>query len=55
MGAATGTETIADYGKVYLLTLYMKNKFGQDFIRELAKSKTQGIANSERHSSLGYY
>ncbi len=41
--AATGPETIADYGQVYLFTLYMNDKFGQEFIRELALNKSQGI------------
>lgn len=41
--AVTGPETIADYGQVYLFTLYMNDKFGREFIRELALNKTQGI------------
>ncbi|MBT2687307.1 immune inhibitor A [Bacillus sp. ISL-47] len=41
--AETGPETIADYGQVYLFTLYMNDKFGQDFIRDLALNETQGI------------
>ena len=44
--AATGPETIADYGQVYLFTLYMYDKFGQEFIRELATDGTaQGMAS----------
>ncbi|WP_409290773.1 choice-of-anchor J domain-containing protein [Peribacillus sp. SCS-37] len=42
-GAPTGPETIADYGQVYLFTLYMYDKFGREFIRDLALSKEQGI------------
>ncbi|SEN44722.1 Immune inhibitor A peptidase M6 [Mesobacillus persicus] len=42
-GATTGPETIADYGQVYLFTLYMNDKFGQEFIRDLATSTTTGI------------
>ncbi|MFS0635009.1 peptidase M6 [Mesobacillus foraminis] len=42
-GAATGPETIADYGQVYLFTLYMNDKFGREFIRDLALSKENGI------------
>jgi hypothetical protein len=42
-GAKTGPETIADYGQVYLFTLYMNDKFGQEFIRDLALKDTQGI------------
>lgn len=42
-GAGTGPETIADYGQVYLFTLYMNDKFGQDFIRDLALNESQGI------------
>lgn len=42
-GATTGPETIADYGQVYLFTLYMNDKLGQDFIRDLALNKNQGI------------
>jgi hypothetical protein len=41
--AETGPETIADYGQVYLFTLYMYDKYGQEFIRELAKSDLQGL------------
>lgn len=40
---ATGPETIADYGQVYLFTLYMNDKFGKEFIRELATNKSHGI------------
>ncbi|MFB3163722.1 peptidase M6 [Neobacillus sp. 179-J 1A1 HS] len=42
-GAKTGPETIADYGQVYLFTLYMNDKFGREFIRDLALSETQGM------------
>ncbi|MCM3733563.1 immune inhibitor A [Fictibacillus nanhaiensis] len=41
--AETGPETIADYGQVYLFTLYMNDKFGQEFIRDLATSDVVGI------------
>jgi len=41
--AVTGPETIADYGQVYLFTLYMNDKFGREFIRELALNQNQGI------------
>lgn len=40
---STGPETIADYGQVYLFTLYMNDKFGREFIRDLALSNSQGI------------
>jgi hypothetical protein len=40
---STGPETIADYGQVYLFTLYMNDKFGKDFIKDLALNKNQGI------------
>lgn len=43
--AETGPETIADYGQVYLFTLYMNDKFGRDFIRDLALNESQGIAS----------
>ncbi|ANU18119.1 peptidase M6 [Planococcus maritimus] len=47
--AATGPETIADYGQVYLFTLYMYDKFGQEFIRELATDgTTQGMASVDK-------
>ncbi|WP_434400039.1 immune inhibitor A [Planococcus sp. 11815] len=47
--AATGPETIADYGQVYLFTLYMYDKFGQEFIRELATDgATQGMASVDK-------
>lgn len=43
-GAVTGPETIADYGQVYLFTLYLYDKFGQEFIRDLATDgEYQGI------------
>ncbi|MGM0843590.1 MAG: choice-of-anchor J domain-containing protein [Bacillota bacterium] len=41
--AETGPETIADYGQVYLFTLYLYDKFGQDFVRELALSEETGM------------
>jgi len=41
--AATGPETIADYGQVYLFTLYMYDKYGQEFIRDLATDEKHGI------------
>ncbi|MFK8794180.1 peptidase M6 [Planococcus plakortidis] len=47
--AATGPETIADYGQVYLFTLYMYDKFGKEFIRELATDgATQGMASVDK-------
>lgn len=47
--AATGPETIADYGQVYLFTLYMYDKFGKEFIREIATDgNTQGIASIDK-------
>ncbi|WP_226679190.1 choice-of-anchor J domain-containing protein [Mesobacillus jeotgali] len=41
--ATTGPETIADYGQVYLFTLYMNDKYGKEFIRDLATSDVIGI------------
>lgn len=41
--AETGPETIADYGQVYLFTLYMYDKYGQEFIRDLATDQKHGI------------
>ncbi|ANU22347.1 immune inhibitor A domain-containing protein [Planococcus donghaensis] len=47
--AATGPETIADYGQVYLFMLYMYDKFGKEFVRELATDGTsQGIVSVEK-------
>ncbi|MDL4841747.1 M6 family metallopeptidase [Aquibacillus rhizosphaerae] len=43
VGAVTGPETIADYGLVYLFTLYNYEQFGQEFIREVALSELNGI------------
>ncbi|MBB5179534.1 hypothetical protein HNQ44_000958 [Planomicrobium koreense] len=44
--AKTGPETIADYGQTYLFTLYMFDKFGKEFIRELAvDGTTQGMTS----------
>jgi hypothetical protein len=42
-GAATGPETIADYGQVQLFSLYMNDKLGKDFIRALAVNEENGI------------
>ncbi|WP_456273147.1 peptidase M6 [Bacillus sp. AK031] len=39
----TGPETIADYGQVYLFTLYLYDKFGKEFVRELALSEDTGL------------
>ncbi|MEH7495014.1 peptidase M6 [Neobacillus niacini] len=41
----TGPETIADYGQVYLFTLYMNDKFGREFIRDLALNEAQGLSS----------
>lgn len=47
--AATGPETIADYGQTYLFTLYMYDKFGKEFIRELATDgESQGMASVDK-------
>nr|WP_237648656.1 immune inhibitor A domain-containing protein [Sediminibacillus terrae] len=43
VGADTGPETIADYGLVYLFTLYNYEQFGQEFIRDVATSPLHGI------------
>jgi hypothetical protein len=46
VSAATGPETIADYGQVQLFTTYMYEQYGQEFIRELATDgETQGIVS----------
>jgi hypothetical protein len=48
--AETGPETIADYGQTYLFQLYMYDKFGKDFIRELAVDGTsQGMKSVDNH------
>ncbi|MFD1739569.1 peptidase M6 [Bacillus salitolerans] len=39
----TGPETIADYGQVYLFTLYLYDKYGKEFIRQLATSDIVGM------------
>ncbi|MGE5677906.1 MAG: peptidase M6 [Pseudomonadota bacterium] len=41
--AETGPETLADYGQAYLITYYMYEKFGPDFIQSLAKDTDNGI------------
>ncbi|WP_088008739.1 immune inhibitor A domain-containing protein [Indiicoccus explosivorum] len=47
--AKTGPETIADYGQTYLFTLYMNDKFGKEFIRELAvDGENQGMASVDK-------
>jgi hypothetical protein len=53
--AETGPETIADYGQTYLFTLYMYDKFGKDFIRDLAvDGSSQGIESvNQQLESLG--
>lgn len=43
LNATTGPETIADYGQTYLFHLYLYDKFGQEFIRDLALNQEQGI------------
>jgi hypothetical protein len=45
--AATGPETLADYGQAYLLTLYLSDQFGSEFIRDLAVSKLHGMESVE--------
>ncbi|UOQ86480.1 immune inhibitor A domain-containing protein [Gracilibacillus salinarum] len=45
VSAETGPETIADYGQVYLFTLFMNEQFGQEFIRDLAKNTSQGLSS----------
>jgi hypothetical protein len=53
--AATGPETIADYGQVYLFTLYMNDKFGSEFIHDLAVNENQGINSiNEVLEAYGY-
>jgi len=41
--AVTGPETGVDYALVYLFTMYMNDKLGRDFIRDLAVNKNHGI------------
>lgn len=48
VGAATGPETIADYGQVQLFTTYLNDKFGQEFIRDLALNETNSIESIEQ-------
>ena len=43
--ADTGPETLADYGQTYLLTLYMFDKYGQEFIKNLAQDTDQGFTS----------
>ncbi|MFC7319424.1 immune inhibitor A domain-containing protein [Halobacillus campisalis] len=45
--AETGPETIADYGLVQLFTLYNYERFGQEFIRYIAKSELNSIESYE--------
>ncbi|MBM6616861.1 immune inhibitor A domain-containing protein [Bacillus suaedaesalsae] len=53
--ATTGPETIADYGQVYLFTLYMNDKFGREFIRDLALNETNSISSiNETLKAHGY-
>jgi hypothetical protein len=42
--AETGPETLADYGQAYLITLYMDDQFGRDFVQSLAKSELHGMS-----------
>ena len=46
--AATGPETIADYGQTQLFSLYIYERFGQEFIREIALSPLNSIESYER-------
>ncbi|MGI2327803.1 peptidase M6 [Planococcus sp. YIM B11945] len=40
----TGPETVADYGQVYLFMVYLRDKFGEDFVKAFAKDgSSQGI------------
>jgi hypothetical protein len=41
--AETGPETIADYGQVQLFAIYLNDKFGQEFIRDLALNDFNSI------------
>lgn len=45
--ATTGPETIADYGQVQLFITYLNDKFGQEFIRDLAVNEKQSIESIE--------
>lgn len=47
VGAETGPETIADYGQVQLFTTYLNDKYGQEFIRDLAVNETNSIESIE--------
>jgi hypothetical protein len=47
VGATTGPETIADYGQVQLFSIYLNDKFGQEFIRDLALNETNSIDSIE--------
>jgi len=47
--AETGPETLADYGQAYLLQLYLYDKYGQEFVRELATDgEDQGFTSIEK-------
>ncbi|MCM3588211.1 immune inhibitor A [Mesobacillus maritimus] len=48
VGAETGPETIADYGQVQLFTTYLNDKYGQEFIRDLALNKANSIESIEQ-------
>ncbi|WP_082235883.1 immune inhibitor A domain-containing protein [Halobacillus massiliensis] len=48
VGAETGPETIADYGLVQLFTLYNYERFGQEFIRDVATSELNSIESYEK-------
>ncbi len=48
VNATTGPETIADYGQVQLFSIYLNDKFGQEFIRDLALSEAQSIESIEQ-------
>ncbi len=43
--AETGPETLADYGQAYLITLFMNDQYGRDFVQSLARSTLQGFAS----------
>lgn len=42
------TEVLADYGQAYLMQLYLNDKYGQEFIRALAKDTDQGFVSMEK-------
>jgi hypothetical protein len=46
--AETGPEVLADYGQAFLMQLYLKDKYGKDFVKALAQDPDHGIDSTNK-------